>query len=88
MVATEMLAPVGPYHAAKCSGLDHMRQMISGGAAKVRSSIKVLVTVMVGHCLRPFLVAVEIAGGRCPSGPGGDFLEWCRVQAARSVLAC
>src|SRR3954454_15116531 len=98
MAATEMLAPAGPYHAAKCSGSAHNFQITPGGASNVRSitrSCAPLSPVMVNARLSLLLewleVGVHPVEPRLPDrpvllGPRGNLLERCRVQATRPVL--
>src|SRR5207249_2290401 len=53
--ATGIVAPSGPYHAAKCSGSVHIRQMRSTVASKLRSittaSRRPSLSVIVFACL-------------------------------------
>src|SRR4051812_5495756 len=97
--ATGMVAPAGPYHAAKCSGSVHIRQMRSTGAAKRRSittaSADALASVMCSPAFRCGLELLEVgvhpveAGlpdGSVLLGPCGDRFEWRAVEGARPVL--
>src|SRR5204863_4269499 len=75
--ATGTTAPSGPYHALKCSGSVHIRQMRSTGASKLRSittaSREALSSVIVIACLslRAELgeVAVQPVEPGLPDGP-------------------
>src|SRR5438477_12817635 len=99
ILATGMVAPSGPYHAAKCSGSVHICQMRSTGASKLRSintaSWEPLLSVIVCACLslrsELFEVGVHPVEAHLPDrpvllGPRRDLLEWCGVEGARSVL--
>src|SRR2546427_5354443 len=99
ILATGIVAPSGPSHAAKCSGSVHICQMRSTGASKLRSittaSWELLLSVTVFACLSLRLelceVVVHPVEAGLPDGPvllspGRDLLEWCGVEGTRSVL--
>src|SRR5436190_23111879 len=94
-----MAAPSGPYHALKCSGSVHIRQMRSGGASKLRSitaaSREALPSVIVLACLslRSELgevvvhpVEAGLPDGPVLLGPGGDLLQRRGFEGAWPVL--
>src|SRR2546422_8535849 len=97
--ATGMVAPSGPYHAAKCPGSVHICQMRCTGASKLRSIITASwepsLSVIVLACLSLWLEVCEVlvhpveAGlpdGPVLLGPGRDLLQRCRVEGAWPVL--
>src|SRR5207247_10868278 len=97
--ATGIVAPSGPYHAAKCSGSVHICQMRSTGASKLRSiltaSWEVLSSAIAFACLslRSELseVVVHPVEAALPDrpvllGPGRHLLEWRGVERARPLL--
>src|SRR3954454_7698223 len=99
ILATGIVAPSGPYQAAKCSGSVHICQMRSTGASKLRSiltaSWEVLSSAIVFACLslRSELpeVVVHPVEAALPDGPvllspGRHLFEWCGVERARPVL--
>src|SRR5256885_14476418 len=99
ILATGMVAPSGPYHAAKCSGSVHICQMRSTGASKLRSiltvSWEVLSSAIVFACpsLRSELsevvvhsVEAALPDGPVLLGPGRHLLEWGGFERARPVL--
>src|SRR6516162_2909522 len=99
MLATEMVAPFGPYQAAKCSGTVHICQMSSMGASKRRSitteSCVLFVSVMALDVPSSMFELVEIVvhavKARLPDGPvlldpGRHHSQAGRVEGARSVL--
>jgi hypothetical protein len=66
MSAFGILAPIGPYQLAKCSGSVHIAQMRSRGATKTRSIWRSLAAVIVGaHSL---VGAFGAVGRRSPCG--------------------
>src|SRR5438876_1884978 len=92
ILATGMVAPAGPYHAAKCSGSVHICQMRSTGASKLRSiltaSWEPVLSVIVVACLSLRLKLGEVVvhpveaglpNGPVPLGPARDLLESCGV---------
>src|SRR2546423_267049 len=97
MFATGMVAPLGPYQAAKCCGSVHICQMRPTGASKLRSittaSCEPLLSVIVSRpsFLELFEVVVHAVEARLPDGPvllgpARDLLEWCGVEGTRPVL--
>src|SRR4051812_45121861 len=98
ILATGMLAPVGPYHAAKCSGCVHIFQISSGGASRVLSitTFPPLLSPLI-VAVRPSLLLKLLEVGLHPVqaglsdrsvllGPGGDFFQRCCVEAAGPEL--
>src|SRR3546814_18133122 len=93
-----MVAPSGPYQAAKCSGSVHICQTRSTGASKVRS----ITTASCGpwrrsswSCPSVRLAAREVLGNPVEPGlphravlpgPGRDILEWSCGEGERPVL--
>src|SRR2546429_7514467 len=99
ILATGIVAPSGPYHAAKCSGSVHICQMRSTEASKLRSiltaSLEALSSAIAFTCpsLRSEFsevvvhpVEAALPDGPVLLGPGRHLLEWCGVERARSVL--
>src|SRR5256885_9832433 len=99
ILATGMVAPSGPYHAAKCSGSVHICQTRSTGASKLRSiltaSWESSPSAIVFACpsLRSELsevvvhpIEAALPDGPVLLGPGRHLLEWCGVERARPVL--
>src|SRR2546423_11843723 len=99
ILATGMVAPAGPYHAAKCSGSVHICQMSSTGASKRRSiftaSWEVVLSAIVFACLSFPLklreVVVHPVEAGLPDGPvllrpGRDLFERGGVERTGSVL--
>src|SRR5437764_6367223 len=76
--ATGMVAPSGPYHAAKCSGSVHICQMRSTGASKLRSittSWEPSLSVTVVACLSLRLELREVVVQPVEAGlPDGSVL--------------
>src|SRR5207249_761034 len=98
ILATGMVAPSGPYHAAKCSGSVHICQMSSTGASKRRSTFTAsweVLSAIVFACLSFRLELCEVvvhpveAGlpeGPVLLGPGRNLFEWRGVEGAGTVL--
>src|SRR6516225_1502600 len=96
--ATGTVAPSGPYHALKCSGSVHIRQMRSTGASRMRSittascgvsSAIVLTRLSLRSELGEVVVHPVEAGlpdGPVLLGPGRDLLQGGRVEGAGPVL--
>src|SRR5438093_161785 len=97
--ATGIVAPSGPYHAAKCSGSVHICQMRSAGASRLRSIRTVsgdpLLSVTCSPVFRCGLELCEVAvhpveaglpDGAVLLGPGRDLLEARGIEGARPVL--
>src|SRR5205807_244455 len=87
ILATGMVAPLGPYHALKCSGSVHIFQMSSTGASKVRSitTASLSITVSAFPSLELCEVVVHAIEAGLPDGPvlfspRRDLLNWRGVQ--------
>src|SRR2546423_11182442 len=99
ILATGIVAPAGPYQAAKCSGCVHICQIRPTGASNIRSIVTasceptLSVMVSLGHSVVSQLreVVVHPIEAGFPDGPvllcpGCYFGQWARVEGTRPVL--